>query len=324
MSPGRRLLLALLLFMVLGLIAIAIIALAVAVAGHGGLPLGGDRVALLRVEGTITDTTHLVELARKYREDPRIRAIVVRVESGGGAVGASQELFEELRRADSEKPVLVSLGNTAASGGYYVALGGRRIFANPGTLTGSIGVLLTHVDLSGLLSERLGLRIEDVVSGENKDLATPWQALSPEDRALIETLIRDVHEQFVAAVRERRGEALRRAIAGLSAEGASREPASVTEAELDTHLTRLCDGRPFTGAQAVAWGFVDSLGTLQDTIDAAAAAAGIEGKPTVVEWRPRGGLLGPFIQSFAEDLTAALRDQLTTAAPLRYEMALRR
>jgi protease-4 len=315
-GTGRRLILALGLFLILGLIVILVVALAAGLVSQGGIVMGGPRVALLRVEGTISDTSREIDLVRQYTENPHIRAIVVRVDSPGGAVGASQELYEELLKADREKPVIVSFGNTAASGGYYVGLAGRKIIANPGTLTGSIGVLFTHVDLSGLLSERLGVNVSDVTSGVNKDLAAPWRALSPEDRALLTGMLDQVHAQFIGAVRDRRTEAIRRALA---AGDASRE---VTDAEIEAHLAHYCDGRPFTGEQAVKWGFADETGTLQDAIAEAAQAAGIQGEPTIVEWKPRGGLFGPLLRGFAHDIGAAVRQELSTEAPLRYEMRM--
>ncbi len=319
MSTGNRIALALALFVALALIVVAIIAVGVSLLNRGGLSIGGDRVALLRVEGMIDNVTRHVELVREYRDDPRIQALIVRVDSGGGAVGSSQELFEELRRTDAEKPVIVSFGNVAASGGYYVALAGRRIFANPGTLTGSIGVMMTHVDTSGLLAERLGLQFTSLTSRENKDLASPWEPLSEGDRAMIEALLDDVHLQFVGAVRDQRTDAIRRAIAAAT-EG--RKSDEITDAEIDAHLAQWCDGRPFTGTQALAEGFIDDTGTLQNAIDAAAEAVGIVGEPTVVEWHPRGGLFGPAVRSITEDLTAAVRDELTTQTPLRYQAPL--
>jgi protease-4 len=319
MSNRSRVVLALGLFVVLALIVVVVVIVAVTMVSRTGFTFGGDRVALLRVQGQILDTRREVELARKYAEDGGIRAVVVRVESGGGAVGASQELFTELMRIREEegKPVIVSFGNVAASGGYYVGLAGDRIFANPGSLTGSIGVLFTHADTSVLLRERIGVDFTDVTSGENKALASLWEPLSEQDRSLIEEMIGDVYNQFVGAVRDRRGAAIRTALA---AEREGVEAQDISDAEVESHLVRLCDGRPFTGQQAVEWGFIDQLGTLQDAIDHAAKAAGITGEPTVVEWQPRRGLFGPMVEGVSDAVTTAVREELGTGAPLRYQM----
>jgi protease-4 len=316
MSTGGRIALAIGLFLILCLIAlVALIAIVSLVAG-GGFHLGGDRIALLRVEGLIGDLEHEVDLTRQYTEDSGIRAIVVRIDTGGGAVGASQELFQELLRAADRKPVVISMGNVAASGGYYVALAGDTIFANPGTVTGSIGVLFTHVDTSGLLDERLGLRFTEVTSRENKDMGSIWGPLDDADRALIEEMIGDVHGQFVDAIRERRTGAIRQALA----EDVSAE-AQITDEQIDEHITALCDGRPFTGEQALAWGFIDALGNLNDAIDHAARAAGITGEPNVVEWQPRHGLLGPLVQSVTREALHAVREEVRPRSALRYEMS---
>lgn len=319
MSDRSRVVLALGLFLVLAVIVVVVVVLAVSLVAHRGISLGGDRVAILRVEGQILDTRREVELARKYGEDRNIRAIVVRVESSGGAVGASQELYTELLRIRKEegKPVIVSFGNVAASGGYYVGLAGDRIFANPGSLTGSIGVLFTHADTSVLLREKIGVDVTDVTSGENKALASIWEPLSEEDRALIEEMIGNVYGQFVGAVRERRGPAIR---AALAAEREGVEAQDISDAEVAMHLDRLCDGRPFTGEQALEWGFIDQLGTLQDAIDHAAKAAGIKGEPKVVEWHARRGLFGSLAESAATAAAAAVRDELAVNAPLRYQL----
>lgn len=316
MTRFKRLIFALALFTLLGLVvlaALSIVARAVTGRGWGG----GPRLALVRVEGFIRDTSRQVELVREYRDDPHVMAIVVRIDSGGGAVGGSQELYEELRRADEVKPVIVSFGNAAASGGYYIALGGRRIFTNPGTITGSIGVLFTHIDASRLLQETLSVEVTDLTSRPNKDVGAVWAPLTEEDRALLQQLIDDVHGQFVAAVRERRGQAIRAALAG----AASRE---VSEQEIERVLAAHTDGRPLTGAQAIALGFADEAGNLQDAIDHAAALAGISGTPRVEEWRPRRGLLAPLVESAADSIRAALRDELrTSGSTLRFESVLR-
>lgn len=319
MTTGQRVALALGLLITLAVVAVVVIVALVSLLTSGGLSLGGERVALVRVEGFIDDLERQVDLVRQYADDPAIRAIVVRVNSGGGTVGSSQELHRELLRADEIKPVIISLGNIAASGGYYVALGGRRIIANPGTITGSIGVLFTHADTSGLLQDRLGIEVTEVTSRDNKDIASMWGPLSDEDRVLLEEMIQTVHGQFVGAVRDSREEAIRGALARMQP---NRPAADVTDAEIDAHLEALCDGRPFSGEQALALGFVDGLGSLRDAIDQAAQAAGIVGEPAVIEWQPRQGLFGPLVHGLSGAVATSLREELQPRASLRYEMSL--
>lgn len=316
MGTQGRVILAVGLFLALVAVVVVVIVIAVSVVAGHGLSIGGDRIALLRVEGQIMDTEHEVQLVREYTQDPSVRAIVVRVETPGGAVGASQELYTELLRANEVKPVIVSFGNIAASGGYYVGLAGRRIFANPGTLTGSVGVLFTHVDTSGLLADRLGLDVTEVTGGANKGVGSPWGPLTDHDRELLQGMIDEVHGQFIAAVEQQRGEAIRQALA--TADG--RDPIDVTDEEIHDQIVARCDGRPFTGSQGVEWGFVDQEGTLRDAIDAAALTAGITGEPNVIEYHAPRGLFGPLVQSAASGFATALRREFSAEAPLRYQM----
>jgi protease-4 len=310
-STGKRLLLAAGLILTLAVVVIGLTILAGGVL-RNGLPLLGQRVALLRVEGMIRDTERMVDLAR----DASVRAIVVRIESGGGAVGSSQELYGELLRARGEKPIVISCGNVCASGGYYIALAGDRIFVNPGTITGSIGVLMNHVDTSGLLRDRLGLDFTEVASRDNKDVASIHEPLTDADRVLLEGMLDEVHGQFVGAVRANRGEAIRAALAA----AAELEPQDIDDAAVEELLATQCDGRPMTGTRALELGFADELGNLPDAILAAARMAGIEGEPHVIEWRPRQTLFGPAVSGAVDEVRAALREELRAGAPVRYEM----
>ncbi|WP_424812835.1 signal peptide peptidase SppA [Roseococcus sp. YIM B11640] len=197
--------------------------------------LGGDYVARLPLKGTITDDERLLRRLHEAREDDRIRAVLVVIDSPGGTVAGGEGLhraISALRAAG--KPVVAVMGATAASAGYMVALPAERIFAREATLTGSIGVILQSFEVSDLMG-RLGLRAESLTSGPLKDQPSPFRPLTEEGRAALSAVVRDMYDQFVAMV-----------VAG------RRMP----EAE----VRRLADGRVMTGRQAVAAGLVDAIG----------------------------------------------------------------
>ena len=193
-------------------------------------------IRVVRLEGEILDSRRTLEKLQDAADDSSVRAVVLRIESPGGAVGASQEIYEAVRRLDERKPVVASIGNVGASGGYYAALGARRIWANPGSITGSIGVITQFTDVHELMG-KIGVRAEVVKSGESKDAGSPFRALTDREKALFHTMVLDVYAQFRGAV------ALRR---------------RVDSAALDT----LADGRVLTGRQAWKSHLVDTVGGL--------------------------------------------------------------
>lgn len=227
---------------------------------------GGDKVAVVRIEGVIVDSRDTIEELRKFRDSPGIKAIVLRIDSPGGGVVASQEIYSEVlkTRADGRVKVVTSMGNLAASGGYYIAAATDRIVANPGTLTGSIGVIMELANVQGLL-EKVGVQSVVIKSGRHKDLASPFRAMSAEDRAILQTVLDDVHDQFIQAV----------------AAGRTLKVEQVRD---------LADGRVFTGRQAKTARLVDELGDLQDAIKLAGKMVGIAGEPRVVETHKRFSL----------------------------------
>ncbi len=228
------------------------------------LDLGtGDRVALIRIEGVILDSREAVGELRRFADNPSVKAIVIRIDSPGGGVVPSQEIHDAVRRVRSKtnKAVVASMGTVAASGGYYIAVATDRIMANPGTLTGSIGVIMETANIEGLL-KKLGVEGVVVKSGKYKDVGSPLRKMTDEELTVLQTVMNDVHDQFIEAV----------------AEGRSLE---LAEARL------VADGRVFTGRQAKELRLVDELGDLDDAIQLAADLAGIEGEPQIVEPRRR-------------------------------------
>jgi protease-4 len=230
----------------------------------GGLP-GGPRVAVVELEGIILDSEEMVRELKEHLENPAVRAVVIRVNSPGGVVGPTQEIYTAIRRFRAAgKPVVASLGSVAASGGYYVAAAADRVYANPGTLTGSIGVVMQLASLEGLL-KKVGVDYVVVKSGQYKDIGNFARPMTPNERRILQTLLDDVHSQFVAAVVE--GRKLPR-----------------------TEVLGFADGRIVSGQQAKSLGMVDALGGLEDAIAEAAKLAGLPEKPKLLLPRRRFSL----------------------------------
>jgi protease-4 len=228
----------------------------------GGMDVGyGKYVGLVEVNGAIVSPDETVTLIKKYRDNSAIKAIVLRVQSPGGGVAASQEIYQALKNTAKTKPVVCSMGEVAASGGYYIACACDSIVANPGTLTGSIGVILEFMVAEELI-KKVGLRFEVLKAGQNKDLGSPFRQMTPEERALLQNMIDDVHGQFIEAV----------------AEGRQLSPDSVR---------LFADGRVFSGRQALALRLVDKMGTLEDAVTMAAGMAGLKEKPKIFRERKR-------------------------------------
>lgn len=225
----------------------------------------GEKIALVRVAGVIVDSTSTVDELKEYSKDSSIKAIVLRVDSPGGAVAPSQEIYSEIIKIKEKKKVVVSMGAVAASGGYYIAAPADRIIANAGTLTGSIGVIMEIPNVQGLM-EKIGVKAQIIKSGKHKDIASVYKSMSPEEKEILQTVLDDVHDQFIRAVSDARG--------------------------LDfEELKKLADGRIFTGRMAKEIGLVDELGSLQDAIMLAGELTGIKGEPEVVTKKEKFGVI---------------------------------
>ena len=212
----------------------------------------GDRIGVVDIKGVITTPEKVLDALKQFRKNEHVKAVVLRIDSPGGAVGASQEIYQEARRLDKVKPVIASLGNTAASGGYYSAAGARYIVSDSGTVTGSIGVIMKLPNVEKLL-EKLGIKTTVIKSGKLKDLASITRDLTPEERAILKSVMDDIHGQFIQAVSQGR-----------------KIPVEKVKA--------LADGRIFSGKQAKALGLVDELGNFSVALEKAAEIAGIKGE----------------------------------------------
>ncbi|HDL17953.1 MAG TPA: signal peptide peptidase SppA, partial [Bacteroidetes bacterium] len=219
-----------------------------------GLGISGNKIGLVELRGVIYDSRSMVRKLERMRDSDAIRAVVLRINSPGGGVAASQEIYEAVKSIrESGKPILVSMGSVAASGGYYVACGADSIVANPGTTTGSIGVILEVPNFKGLL-DKIGVKFEVVKSGTFKDTGSPYRDMTSRERKYLQSYIDDAFGQFVGVVAENR-RLTKKAVLSFA------------------------DGRIFTGKQAIKLGLVDRLGDYGTAIRLAAKMAGIKGKP---------------------------------------------
>jgi protease-4 len=252
----------------------------------------GDKIAVVDIKGVITSSEEVIRQLKKYRGMSSVKAVLLRIDSPGGGVVASQEMYEEVRKTrDAGTPVVVSMGSLAASGGYYVACGASRIVANRGTLTGSIGVIAEFLQLQELLG-KIGVDVKTIKSGKLKDSGTQTREMTGEEQKYFQGLMDDVHRQFIGVVQRER---------------------HLGGAEVRV----LADGRVYTGEQAVPLGLVDTLGTYEDAVRIAAAMVGIDGEPAIVKERKRRS----WLESMAGDVTEemrAMKEELLAQPVLSY------
>ena len=262
MARGRDWLLGILLLAALGLFIFFVASLFFGSSGGGFEFTSGKRIGLVEIKGVILDAEPVVKELERFGDAGGIVAVIVRIDSPGGGVAASQEIYEAVKRVrDKGKFVIASMASVAASGGYYVACGADTIMANPGTITGSIGVIAQMINMTDLL-EKIGIDFEVVKSGKYKDSGLPYRPMTADDRRYLQENVDNAFQQFVAVVAKER--------------------------QLDsTKVLQYADGRAFTGQQALNLGLIDMLGTYQDAVRLAARLTGITGKAKVVRPRKR-------------------------------------
>jgi protease-4 len=221
----------------------------------------GEKVGIIEVNGIIADAKNVIQNLKHFREDNSIKAIVIRIDSPGGAVGPSQEIFREIRKTSNEKKVIASMGAIAASGGYYIAAGTDGIVANPGTITGSIGVIMGFTNYQELL-QKIGLVPVVIKSGEFKDIGSPVREMTAKEKTILKDFAKKIHRQFIMDI--------------------------VKGRKMDQDkVESLADGRIFTGEESKDLGLVDRLGNLEDAIEWAGRLGGIEGKISAVYAREK-------------------------------------
>jgi len=259
---------------------------------------GNGKIAVVDLDFTIITSDPIVRQFKKYREDKNIKAIVLRINTPGGGVAASQEMYEEIKKTrDSGKPVIVSFASLAASGGYYAACGGSLIVSNPGSLTGSIGVIMSFVTIQEL-AKKLGIDETTIKSGELKDAGSPFRYPTEKDKEYFQDIVDDSYQQFLDVVSKER--------------------------KIDMEdLKKIANGRVFTGSQAKKLGLVDSLGTFEDAIRIAGRMGGIEGEPTIVKEKTRLGIVEQLMEgstsSEIKELKQDLKNEFIDKPVLQYK-----
>jgi protease-4 len=253
--------------------------------------VGGDAIGVIEIEGAISDSRDTIESLKHFGDSSGIKAVVLRIDSPGGAVAPTQEIYQAVGKLRQKKPVIASLGSVAASGGYYIASACDQVVSNPGTLTGSIGVIMELGNIEELM-KKIGIQGTSIKSGPNKDIGSPLRPLSPEGRKILQELVNNVHAQFVSAV----------------AKGRKLPEEKIKE---------LADGRVYSGEQAKGLGLVDVLGNMEDAVDLAAKRVGIQGTPQVVysrseekSWMERL-FSSTFIRGLGRQETSGLRYEWT-------------
>jgi len=216
----------------------------------------GERIGVLEIEGVIAESRQTMEDIVHYKEDPSIKGVVLRINSPGGSVGPTQEIFREVIKLKEKKKVFVSMGSLCASGGYYLAAAGEKIYASPSTITGSIGVIMQSVILEDLL-KKIGVKSNTIKAGDLKDAGTPFREMTPEERTYLDGVVKNIHEQFIKDIAAGRSMDIEKA-------------------------RKLADGRIYTGLQAKELGLIDDIGNFYDTVDDMKKALNIKGKPELI------------------------------------------
>ena len=231
----------------------------------GEFNLSSQKIAIVPIEGEILEARDTVDLLRRYARNSSVKAIVMRINSPGGAIAPSQEIYSEIRktRLKSGKPIIASLDSVAASGGYYIAAACDEIVANPGSITGSIGVILDWMEVEDLM-HWAKMKRETITSGPMKAAGSPFRELTEPERQYLQRIVLQLHQQFVKAV-------------------AAGRVGKISEQQ----VALLADGRVFTGEEALSLRLIDRLGNLGDAVTLAARKAGIRGEPATIYPRRR-------------------------------------
>lgn len=225
---------------------------------HGVVALGRDKIAVIEIQGIIIDSKDILDNLKLFNEDRNVKGIILRIDSPGGAVAPSQEIYSEIRKIHEkgEKKVVASFGNVAASGAYYIASATDKIVSNPGTITGSIGVIMEMSNIQELL-DKVGVESYVIKSGKYKDIGSITRPMSEEENQILQSVLDDVHMQFIEDVSKGRGMAMDK-------------------------VKQIANGSIFSGRQALGLGLVDKLGTFQDAVELTKDLTGIKGEPALV------------------------------------------
>ena len=235
----------------------------------------GEKIGVVEIEGTIMDSKNAMDDIVRFRDDESIKGVIVRINSPGGGAAASQEIHREVKKLRGKKKVFVSMASVCASGGYYIATAGEKIYASPSTITGSIGVIMQQTVVEDLM-KKIGIQENTIKSGELKDAGTPFRKMREDEKRYLNDVLKDIHEQFIRDVAEGR------------------------KMPVDA-VRKLSDGRIFTGIQAKNTGLIDAIGTFYDAVDALKVSLNMVGKPVLVYGKKPFSILRWLISSVARE-----------------------
>jgi len=235
----------------------------------------GEKIGVIEIEGAIMDSKNAMDDIVRFRDDESIKGVIVRINSPGGGAAASQEIHREVKKLRGKKKVFVSMASVCASGGYYIATAGEKIYASPSTITGSIGVIMQQTVVEDLM-KKIGIQENTIKSGELKDAGTPFRKMREDEKRYLNDVLKDIHEQFIRDVAEGR------------------------KMPVDA-VRKLSDGRIFTGIQAKNTGLIDAIGTFYDAVDALKVSLNMVGKPVLVYGKKPFSILRWLISSVARE-----------------------
>jgi protease IV len=239
-------------FIILFVVIVVLMSLVVGKAGRQS----GERIAVVEIEGVISGSKEVMEDIIRFKEDPTIKGVILRINSPGGGVGPTQEIFREVVKLKDKKKVYVSMGTSCASGGYYIAAAADKLYANPSSITGSIGVIMQLMIVEDVL-KKIGIKSNTIKAGALKDAGSPFRAMTPAERIYMEGVVQSIYEQFLHDI--------------------------ATGRKMSVEVVRkLAEGRIYTGIQAKDLGLVDGIGNFYDTVEALKTELNIKGKPSLV------------------------------------------
>jgi protease IV len=255
----------------------------VLISGRLGKP-SGDRIGVIEIEGMISASKETMENIIDFREDPTIKAVILRINSPGGAVGPTQEIFREVDKLKKVKKVYVSMGTTCASGGYYIASAADKLYANPSSITGSIGVIMQLMIFDDVL-KKIGVKSNTIKAGEFKDAGTPFRKMTASEKAYMEGVVQNIYGQFVEDI------------------------ASGRKMNVEI-VKKIAEGRIYTGNQALKLNLIDGIGNFYDTVDALKDAVHMKGKPILVYTEKPFSFSGWLFGSLSQDFTKELSNRI--------------
>ena len=276
----------LLLILVIGVVFFIVTYFVAFLTGEERVISSKDKVGVVMINGVLNEAKEINDQFEEYDRDDDIKAIVIRIDSPGGSVVPAQEIYDKILEVKKNKKVVVSMGSVTASGGYYIASAAEKIVANPGTITGSIGVIAQFPQMRELF-EKIGLKSTVIKSGKYKDTGSPTREMTSDEKLLIQGVVDDIYDQFVEVI-------------------------SLNRKKPKAEIAAIADGRIFTGRQALSLGLIDYLGNMEYTINLAAQLSGIEGKPEVVyPKKKRKGIISYIFQETMRTVVEELRSEHT-------------